>query len=104
MELATHYVYCYALTKSGLYSDFNALEIGFLGYLSLHLIWLKFLIIWRYFRCWALFDEIETVENMNRCMSNNYTLQVFFSLSFLFIIFFLITAYLGILEVMASKF
>lgn len=52
-------------------------RIGLLGYYSLHLIWLKFYIIWRFFRFWALIDGVETVENMNRCMSNNYNLQGF---------------------------
>lgn len=54
-----------------------AVRIGMLGYLSLHLIWLKFFIIWRFFRFFALADGVEVVENMNRCMSNNYNLQGF---------------------------
>lgn len=77
MEVATHYLYCYALTTSGAYASLSPFYIGMLGYLSLHMIWLKFLIIWRFFRLWALLDGIETVENMNRCMSNNYNLQGF---------------------------
>lgn len=31
-------------------------------------------VLWRFFRLWALCDGIETVENMNRCVNNNYTL------------------------------
>ena len=30
--------------------------------------WLKFLIIWRFARLWALCDGIEVVENMQRCV------------------------------------
>ena len=77
MEWMLHYLWAYAVATSGAYRGlFGPLEIGVLGYFSLHLIWLKFLIIWRFFRIWALADNIETVENMNRCMSNNYSLQV----------------------------
>ena len=32
--------------------------------------WLKFLIIWRFARLWALCDGIEVVENMQRCVCN----------------------------------
>ena len=77
MEFATHYLYCYALTSSGAYKDFGPFYIGMLGYLALHMVWLKFLIIWRFFRLWALLDNIESTENMNRCMSDNYTIQGF---------------------------
>ena len=77
MEFMLHYMYTYAIATSGAYrGHFGPLQIGLLGYFSLHTIWLKFLIIWRFFRLWALADNIETVENMNRCMSNNYSLQV----------------------------
>jgi protein-cysteine N-palmitoyltransferase HHAT len=34
-------------------------------------IWYKFLCIWRIFRLWALWDGVETVENMPQCMCNN---------------------------------
>ncbi|KAI9591899.1 MBOAT, membrane-bound O-acyltransferase family-domain-containing protein [Syncephalis fuscata] len=35
------------------------------------------LIIWRFFRLWAMADNVEVIENMNRCMSNNYSAQGF---------------------------
>ena len=77
MEAALHADYVYAVALSGAYrGKFPPADIGMLVYFSLHLIWLKFLIIWRFFRLWAMADNVETVENMNRCMSNNYTLQV----------------------------
>lgn len=33
----------------------------------------QLLIIWRFFRLWALADTIQTPENMTRCMSDNYS-------------------------------
>ncbi|MCO5555107.1 hypothetical protein L7F22_008648 [Adiantum nelumboides] len=39
--------------------------------------WLKFLLIWRFFRFWALADGVETVENMPRCINNCYDLEGF---------------------------
>ncbi|KRX04362.1 hypothetical protein PPERSA_05623 [Pseudocohnilembus persalinus] len=44
---------------------------------ALMFIWYKFLSIWRFFRCWALLDGIETPENMNRCICNNYCFEGF---------------------------
>ena len=46
-------------------------------FVLLKLMWLKFLIIWRFFRLWALLDGIETPENMSRWMTDNYTLKGF---------------------------
>ena len=47
------------------------------SYLLLLVMWLKFLLIWRFFRLWAMMDGLETPENMTRCMSNNYSLAQF---------------------------
>jgi protein-cysteine N-palmitoyltransferase HHAT len=47
------------------------------SYFILNWIWLKFTVIWRFFRIWALFDGIESPENMGRCMSNNYCFEGF---------------------------
>lgn len=44
---------------------------------ALVFIWLKFNFIWKYSRCWALWDGIECPENMNRCIMNNFTFQMF---------------------------
>jgi D-alanyl-lipoteichoic acid acyltransferase DltB (MBOAT superfamily) len=38
---------------------------------------LKFLVIWRVARGWALCDDVEPPENMNRCVINNYTSEGF---------------------------
>ena len=39
--------------------------------------YLKFLAIWRLFRCWALADGMQPPENMRRCVNNNYTFSGF---------------------------
>jgi D-alanyl-lipoteichoic acid acyltransferase DltB (MBOAT superfamily) len=39
--------------------------------------WLKFLVIWRFFRLWALADGVDVPENMTRCICNNYDLVGF---------------------------
>ena len=37
---------------------------------------LQFLVIWRFFRMWALVDGIQVPENMLRCICNNYDIEV----------------------------
>ncbi|KAJ7297458.1 hypothetical protein O6H91_Y055800 [Diphasiastrum complanatum] len=39
--------------------------------------WLKFLLIWRFFQFWALASGIEAPENMPRCVNNCYDLEGF---------------------------
>ncbi|KAG1680809.1 hypothetical protein FOA52_008142 [Chlamydomonas sp. UWO 241] len=39
--------------------------------------WLKFTVIWRFFRLVALADGMDVPENMTRCVCNNYTVQGF---------------------------
>ncbi|KAJ2107987.1 glycerol transporter [Coemansia sp. S142-1] len=77
MELILHTVYCVAISKWAQWETFSAYEISLFGYMRLSFIWLKLLIIWRFARFWAMADGIDTVENMRRCMSNNYSLQQF---------------------------
>lgn len=48
-----------------------------LGYFNLHIIWLKLLLPWRFFRLWSLLDGIDPPENMVRCMSDNYSALAF---------------------------
>jgi protein-cysteine N-palmitoyltransferase HHAT len=66
-----------AVVASGLLPHLNVKEIAVVFYLVLKMMWLKFLIIWRFFRWWAMADGIMTVENQQRCMSNNYSLEQF---------------------------
>ncbi|CAK4034503.1 Glycerol uptake 1 [Lecanosticta acicola] len=78
MELVLHYLYAVAISKSNpdwnVYSPF---QLSMLGYFNLHVIWLKLLLPWRFFRLWALVDGIDPPENMVRCMSDNYSALAF---------------------------
>ena len=38
--------------------------------------WLKFLIIWRFFRLATLAAGLDAPENMRRCFANNYDIEV----------------------------
>ncbi|KAI8991875.1 MBOAT, membrane-bound O-acyltransferase family-domain-containing protein [Mycotypha africana] len=87
MEVMLHYLYVVAISKSDILSastssavtsiHYTPFEISMIGYFNLVIIWLKLLIMWRFFRLWALFDGIWTEENMIRCMSNNFSAQRF---------------------------
>jgi len=46
-------------------------------FLILNLMWLKFTIIWRFARAWALADGIDVPENMRRAMCNNFSIVGF---------------------------
>ncbi|KAI8621976.1 MBOAT, membrane-bound O-acyltransferase family-domain-containing protein [Chytriomyces sp. MP71] len=76
METFMHVAYVIAIAGTGkvwMQGEFSAFQVACLGFFNLKHIWLKLLVIWRFFRMWALLDGIETVENMNRCMTNNYS-------------------------------
>ncbi|KAH8704798.1 putative glycerol:H+ symporter [Talaromyces proteolyticus] len=78
MELVLHFIYAVAISKSTTdWSTYTAGQLSMLGYFNLHIIWLKLLIPWRFFRLWALIDGIDPPENMVRCMSNNYSVLAF---------------------------
>ncbi|EFE42153.1 hypothetical protein TRV_03105 [Trichophyton verrucosum HKI 0517] len=78
MELVLHYIYVVAISKSSPdWSAYTPFQLSMLGYFNLHIIWLKLLIPWRFFRLWALVDGIDPPENMVRCMSNNYSALAF---------------------------
>ncbi|KAJ3101810.1 glycerol transporter [Phlyctochytrium planicorne] len=73
MECMQHLLYVTALGKAKAYADLTIFQFVTVGFFSLKFIWLKLLVIWRFFRLWALMDGIEVVENMERCMTNNYS-------------------------------
>ena len=77
MELLLHYFPLFAVIKSGLFFELSPGEIASAAYTILTLMWLKFLLLWRFFRLWALADGINAPENMLRCVSNNYSLEQF---------------------------
>ncbi|KAL4936103.1 MBOAT, membrane-bound O-acyltransferase family-domain-containing protein, partial [Aspergillus oleicola] len=74
MELILHFVYAVAISNaSPNWSLYSPGELSMLAFFNLHIIWLKLLIPWRFFRLWALVDGIDPPENMVRCVSNNYS-------------------------------
>ena len=74
MELILHYIYAVAISKAlPDWSMYTPGQLSMLAYFNLHIIWLKLLIPWRFFRLWALIDGIDPPENMIRCMSDNYS-------------------------------
>jgi protein-cysteine N-palmitoyltransferase HHAT len=73
MEVMMHYLYVVAIKDTKAWKGYSPIDMYLVGYFNLKLIWLKLLIIWRFFRVWAMSDGIETMENMGRCMSNHYS-------------------------------
>ena len=72
MELVLHNLHAVAISKSNPdWTTYTPFQLSMLGYFNLHVIWLKLLLPWRFFRLWALCDSIDPPENMVRCMSNN---------------------------------
>ncbi|KAI0452845.1 MBOAT, membrane-bound O-acyltransferase family-domain-containing protein [Xylaria acuta] len=78
MEIILHYDYVQAIAKfSPRWTDYTAAQLSLLSYFNLHLIWLKLLLPWRFFRLWSLIDGIDPPENMVRCVSNNWSTLAF---------------------------
>ncbi|QDS71327.1 hypothetical protein FKW77_002066 [Venturia effusa] len=70
--IVQHYLYAVAIFNARPdWNLFTPMQLTMLGYFNLHIIWLKLLIPWRFFRLWALVDGIDPPENMVRCMSNS---------------------------------
>ncbi|CAI2163199.1 1821_t:CDS:10 [Funneliformis geosporum] len=77
MEIMLHFIYVVAISKSRAWMGFTPFELSMVGFFNLKYIWLKLLIIWRFFRFWAMADGFEVQENMLRCMLNNYSTSGF---------------------------
>ncbi|KAJ8434417.1 hypothetical protein Cgig2_002619 [Carnegiea gigantea] len=77
IELMTHLFYYNAFALSGLWKQLSAVDIFIIGYGVLNFMWLKFLLIWRYFRFWSLLNGIEAPENMPKCINNCHNLESF---------------------------
>ncbi|KAF9586563.1 glycerol transporter [Lunasporangiospora selenospora] len=73
MEFTMHCMHMVAISKRQAWDGNPILQICMIGLFNLVLIWLKLMIIWRFFRLWALLDGIEAPENMIRCVINNYS-------------------------------
>ncbi|GMP39739.1 hypothetical protein CsSME_00010453 [Camellia sinensis var. sinensis] len=77
MELMTHLFYYNACAISGLWKQLSPMDVFIIGYGVLNFMWLKFFLIWRYFRFWSLIGGIEPPENMPKCINNCYNLESF---------------------------
>lgn len=78
MEVMLHFIYVVAISKAQpAWEVYSPFQLSMIGYFNLHIIWLKLLLPWRFFRLWALVDGIDPPENMVRCMSNNYSALAF---------------------------
>ncbi|XP_009610130.1 membrane-bound O-acyltransferase gup1 isoform X2 [Nicotiana tomentosiformis] len=77
METMTHFFYYNAFAISGTWKYLSPLDIFVIGYGVLNFMWLKFFLLWRYFRFWSLVNGIEAPENMPRCLNNCYNLESF---------------------------
>ncbi|RVW91469.1 putative membrane-bound O-acyltransferase C24H6.01c [Vitis vinifera] len=77
MELMTHLFYYNAFAISGLWKQLSPMDVFIIGYGVLNFMWLKFFLMWRYFRLWSLICGIEAPENMPRCINNCYNLESF---------------------------
>ncbi|KAG2490642.1 hypothetical protein HYH03_011033 [Edaphochlamys debaryana] len=53
------------------------LHFAITGYWVIVFMWLKFTVIWRFFRLAALADGLVPPENMTRCVCNNYDVEGF---------------------------
>ncbi|KAI5467613.1 MBOAT, membrane-bound O-acyltransferase family-domain-containing protein [Mariannaea sp. PMI_226] len=77
-EVILHFNYVGAIGRANPdWASYTATQLSLLSFLNLHIIWLKLLLPWRLFRLWALVDGIDPPENMVRCVSNNYSTQLF---------------------------
>ncbi|BFZ64975.1 glycerol transporter [Saitoella coloradoensis] len=77
MEFLLHNLYVVAIAKSHAWSGLTPFQLSMVSYWNLKIVWLKLLIPWRFFRLWAMWDGIETSENVLRCMSNVYSAKTF---------------------------
>ncbi|KAJ6694377.1 hypothetical protein OIU85_005097 [Salix viminalis] len=77
MELMTHLFRYNAFAISRLWKLLSPMDIFIIGYGVLNFMWLKFSLIWRYFRFWSLICGVEAPENMPRCINNCCNLESF---------------------------
>lgn len=74
MEFLLHTIYVVAISKASPdWSAYTPFQLSMLAYFNLHIIWLKLLLPWRFFRLWSLIDGIDPPENVIRCMSDNFS-------------------------------
>lgn len=80
LEIFLHFIYVNGISAqhSSALTNIRTLFLGIATSASvLMFMWLKFLLIWRFFRLWSFANEIDPPENMNRCLWNNYSMVQF---------------------------
>ncbi|CAI0434431.1 unnamed protein product [Linum tenue] len=77
IEIMNHLFHYNAFAVSGLWRSLSPMDMFIITYGVLNFMWLKFFLIWRYFRLWSLISGIEAPENMPRCINNCYNLESF---------------------------
>lgn len=81
MEVMSHYLYFNSIAKYRTWlktgQEFSALDVATTGWWVLACTWLKFTVIWRFFRFAALIEGIDAPENMRKCFAMNYDIQGF---------------------------
>ncbi|WIA37203.1 hypothetical protein OEZ86_014155 [Tetradesmus obliquus] len=86
MEVLTHNLWFMAVVRSKLWlalaaaegkAHLSPLEMCLVPWWIMIVFWLKFTVIWRFFRAWALADGMDVPENMRRCICNNYDIAGF---------------------------
>ena len=55
LELDLHWGPCFAIATSGSFVDMTPSQLGFLTFVTLFLMWLKFTFIWRFARWWFIY-------------------------------------------------
>ena len=81
-EILLHFYYMHYISRWGYPTDTQQrndylIVLALVSYVHLKLIWLKFGVIWKFARFWALCDDIVTIENMQRCISNTTSIIEF---------------------------
>ncbi|GAX82429.1 hypothetical protein CEUSTIGMA_g9857.t1 [Chlamydomonas eustigma] len=84
LELLTHSLYFNSIAKYRVWEHLVHVGVSVtpLHYVEgsfwvLMFMWLKFTVIWRFFRLAALADGVDPPENMTRCLTNNYDIEGF---------------------------
>ena len=88
IEVMSHYLYFNSVATNNLLGsdggrgsaldrETTPLDVATCGWWVLAFTWLKFCVIWRFFRLAALLEGITAPENMRKCFAMNYDVQGF---------------------------
>lgn len=77
LEYTLHFFYYYSISIHGIWKELPPIDVALSGYFVLNFMYVKFYIIWRFFRFFALVEGQNVPENMPRCVNNNYTFTGF---------------------------